>query len=157
MDGLLFLGVGLLLAVVGVFQRRGLFLAYESGRKRYTGTTPMKITHIETSTMTTWEEQEDGASRECHSTIYLPTYEYTVVDGKTYQYASRQDTCHSVGACVTSYYDHSNPKLILEDPVRPSYFSGFFFFPQGAVCLFAGGYTIFMGPSDPPPEQKVSH
>ena len=100
MDGFLFFGVGLLLVAVGVFHRRSLFRAYTSDRKQYTGTTPMKIIHLEESTMTTWEEQEDGTRRECYSTVHTPTYEYTV-DGQTYQYVSRQDNCRPVGACVT--------------------------------------------------------
>ena len=104
MDGFLFFGVGLLLVAVGVFHRRSLFRAYASDCKQYTGTTPMKIIHLEESTMTTWEEQEDGTRRECYSTVHTPTYEYTV-DGQTYQYVSRQDTCRPVGACVTGYYD----------------------------------------------------
>lgn len=57
MEDLVFLVVGLLLITAGVFHRRNLFRAYEGDRKRYTGTTPMKIVHIEKSTMTTWEEQ----------------------------------------------------------------------------------------------------
>lgn len=144
MEDLVFLVLGLLLIAAGVFHRRNLFRAYEGDRKRYTGTTPMKIIHIEESTMTTWEEQEDGTRQERYSTFRTPTYEYTV-DGKTYQYVSRQDTCHSVGACVTGYYDPNNPKLIREDPVRPPYFAGLLFFLMGAAFLFAGGYTIFYG------------
>ena len=141
MDGFLFFGVGLLLVAVGVFHRRSLFRAYASDRKQYTGTTPMKIIHLEESTMTTWEEQEDGTRRERYSTVHTPTYEYTV-DGKTYQYVSRQDTCRPVGACVTGYYDPYNPKRIREDPVRPPYFGGILFFLLGAAFLYAGGYTI---------------
>ena len=141
MEDLVFLVVGLLLITAGVFHRRNLFRAYEGDRKRYTGTTPMKIVHIEKSTMTTWEEQEDGTRLEGCTTVHLPTYEYTV-DGKTYQYASRQDTCRPVGACVTGYYDPNDPKRIREDPVRPPYFGGILFFLLGAAFLYAGGYTI---------------
>ncbi len=141
MEDLVFLVVGLLLITAGVFHRRNLFRAYEGDRKRYTGTTPMKIVHIEKSTMTTWEEQEDGTRLEGCTTVNLPTYEYTV-DGKTYRYASRQDTCRPVGACVTGYYDPNNPKLIQEDPVRPPYFAGFFFFLIGGAMIFAGVYSI---------------
>ena len=64
------------------------------------------------------------------------------MDGQTYQYVSRQDTCRPVGACVTGYYDPNNPKRIREDPVRPPYFGGILFFLLGAAFLYAGGYTI---------------
>ena len=74
MEDLVFLVVGLLLITAGVFHRRNLFRAYEGDRKRYTGTTPMKIVHIEKSTMTTWEEQEDGTRLEGCTTVHLPTY-----------------------------------------------------------------------------------
>ena len=47
MEDLVFLVVGLLLITAGVFHRRNLFRAYEGDRKRDTGTTPMKIVHIE--------------------------------------------------------------------------------------------------------------
>ena len=64
------------------------------------------------------------------------------MDGKTYRYASRQDTCRPVGACVTGYYDPNNPKLIQEDPVRPPYFAGLFFFLLGGAMIFTGLCSI---------------
>ena len=138
MEDLVFLVVGLLLITAGVFHRRNLFRAYEGDRKRYTGTTPMKIVHIEESTMTTWEEQEDGTSRLARYVVYLPTYTYTV-DGKTYTYSSRQDfgSAKGVGRQVTGYYDPQKPDLIREDKPRKPILGGGFFFLFAAFCLLA--------------------
>ena len=138
MDGFLFFGVGLLVVAVGVFHRRSLFRAYASDRKQYTGTTPMKIIHLEESTMTTWEEQEDGTRLEGCTTVHLPTYEYTV-DGKTYTYSSRQDwgSPKGVGRQKTGYYDPKNPDLIREDKPRKPLLGGGIFFLFAAICLLA--------------------
>ena len=126
MEDLVFLVVGLLLITAGVFHRRNLFRAYEGDRKRYTGTTPMKIVHIEKSTMPTWEEQEDGTRLEGCTTVHLPTYEYTV-DGKTYRYASRQDTCRPVGpaspAITTPTTPSSSRRTPSVPPISPAFSS----------------------------------
>ena len=98
--------------------------------------------------MTTWEEQEDGTSRERYSTVHTPTYEYTV-DGKTYQYLSRQSVSseRDVGRKVTGYYDPTNPKLITENKPRRPIFGGFVFFVFAAFLLFFA-YGLLTGTVD---------
>ena len=130
-----------LMVWLGLRSRKSAIAGYESDRQRYTATATMTVTDIRQEDVERWEEQEDGTRLEGCTTVHLPTYEYTV-DGKTYRYASRQDTCRPVGACVTGYYDPNNPKLIQEDPVRPPYFAGFFFFLIGGAMIFAGVYSI---------------
>ena len=130
-----------LMVWLGLRSRKSAIAGYEDDKQRYTATATMTVTDIRQEDVERWEEQEDGTRLEGCTTVNLPTYEYTV-DGKTYRYASRQDTCRPVGACVTGYYDPNNPKLIQEDPVRPPDFAGFFFFLIGGAMIFAGVYSI---------------
>ena len=87
-------GIGFLLAAVlmawlGVHRRKSAQKEYEDDVRRYTGTTMMKVVWIEESADERWEHQKDGSDRLRRETVYLPTYQYAV-NGRTYQYASRQ-------------------------------------------------------------------
>lgn len=134
-----------LVAWLGIRQRKGAREGYEDAVKRYTGTTMMKVVGIEESVDERWEHQEDGSDRLRRETFYLPTYEYTV-DGKTYQYASRQSLSgkRDLGRQVVGYYDPQRPELITENKPRKPVFGGFLFFAF-AVFLLVFGIMTFTG------------
>ena len=122
---------------LGIRRRRSVQKGYEADVQQYTGTTVMTITHVEKSVHEAWEDQGDGNQELVRNTFYLPTYEYTV-DGKTYQYFSRQSVSseRDEGRQVTGYYDPTNPKLITENKPRRPIFGGFVFFLFAAFLLF---------------------
>ena len=103
---ILLLLLAALLAFLGVRSRRKAMHAYEDDARRYTGSTTMTVIRVDKTEQERWEEREDGSREVMFDTVYLPTYEYTV-NGKTYQYSSRQSSLsvQDVGAQVTGYYD----------------------------------------------------
>lgn len=142
-------GIGFTLAAVlliwlGIRRRRSTQKGYEEDLRRYTGRTTMNIVHVEKSTFETWEDH-DGSQELCRQTIYLPTYEYTV-DGKTYQYSSRQAVSgmRDLGRKVTGYYDPANPRLVAENKIRKPIFGGGWFFIWAAFLLFFA-VNLFLG------------
>lgn len=110
--------------------------AYEDDARRYTGSTTMTVIRVDKTEQERWEEREDGSREVMFDTVYLPTYEYTV-NGKTYQYSSRQSSLsvQDVGAQVTGYYDPANPAAITEEAPRRPLFGGFLFFLGAVIVL----------------------
>lgn len=136
---ILMLLAGILLIFLGVRSRKNADRDYQDDRKRYTGTTTMTITNVEKQVTERWEDREDGSREIAYDTAYLPTYEYTV-DGKTYQYLSRQSTYgpKAVGKQVTGYYNPEQPEQITENKPRKPIFGGFLFFLPAAFLLVFG-------------------
>lgn len=141
-------GIGFLLAAVlmawlGVRRRKSAQKEYEDDMRRYTGTTMMKVIWIEESADERWEHQKDGSDRLRRETVYLPTYEYTV-NGKTYQYASRQALSgkQELGRQVMGYYDPTKPERITENRPRRSVLGGIGFFVFAAFLLWFGIMTF---------------
>ena len=132
-----------LVAWLGVRQRKGAWKGYEDDVRRYTGTTMMKVVWIEESVDERWEHQEDGSDQLRRETVYLPTYEYTV-NGRTYRYASRQTLSgkRELGRQVVGYYDPKQPDRITEDRPRKPVFGGFFFFAFAVFLLWFGIMTF---------------
>lgn len=139
---ILMLLAGILLIFLGVRSRKNAYQSYQDDRKRYTGTTTMTITNVEKQVTERWEDREDGSREIAYDTAYLPTYEYTV-DGKTYQYLSRQSTYgpKAVGKQVTGYYNPEQPEQITENKPRKPIFGGFLFFLPAAFLLVFGLYS----------------
>ena len=133
------------MALLGVRQRKHAQASYQEDVKRYTASTTMKVVHLEESVLETWEEQEDGSQELRRETVYSPTYEYTV-DGKTYQYISRSclSSRRDLGRLVMGYYDPTDPSRITEYKPRRPIFGGFFFF-FGAALLLLIAILIFTG------------
>ena len=133
------------LALLGVRQRRSAKEGYQRDVKVYTASTVMKVVHLEESTIETWEDQEDGSQELRRETVYSPTYEYTV-DGKIYQYISRSclSSPRDLGRQVMGYYNPANPADITEYKPRRPIFGGFFFF-FGAALLLLIAILIFTG------------
>ncbi len=125
------------MAWLGVRRRRNAHKEYEDDVQRYSATAIMKIIHVEESTLETWRERDNGEQELCRETTYLPTYEYTV-DGKTYQYSSRQSVSgkRDLGRQVVGYYDPANPNRITENKPRKPIFGGFGFFIWAVILLF---------------------
>ena len=141
-------GIGFILGAVlvawlGVRQRKGARKEYEDDVRRYTGTTMMKVVWIEESVDERWEHQEDGSDRLRRETYYLPTYEYTV-NGRTYRYSSRQSLSgkRDLGRQVVGYYDPKQPDRITENRPRKPVFGGFLFFALAAFLLWFGIMTF---------------
>ena len=135
-------GIGFILGAVlvawlGVRQRKGARKEYEDDVRRYTGTTMMKVVWIEESVDERWEHQEDGSDQLRRETDYLPTYEYTV-NGRTYRYSSRQSLSgkRDLGRQVVGYYDPKQPDRITENRPRKPVFGGFLFFALAAFLLW---------------------
>ena len=126
-----------LVAWLGIRQRKGAWNGYEDDVQRYTGTTMMKVVWIDESVDERWEHQEDGSDRLRRETVYLPTYEYTV-NGRTYRYLSRQTVSGrwELGRQVPGYYDPKQPDRITENRPRRPVFSGAYFFVWTAFLLF---------------------
>lgn len=147
--GLILTLSAVLVAWLGVRRRKKLQKSYAVDVLRYTASTPMTIVDLEESVLETWEERDDG-SRELRQTkVYAPTYEYTV-NGKTYQYASRQSSSGLfVGKRVTGYYDPADPSCITENKPRKPVLGGFGYFACAvfllvfAVMAFAGEVYIY--------------
>ena len=141
-------GIGFILGAVlvawlGVRQRKGARKEYEDAVRRYTGTTMMKVVWIEESVDERWEPQEDGSDQLRRETSYLPTYEYTV-NGRTYRYASRQSLSgkRDLGRQVMGYYDPAKPECITENKPRKPILGGFLFFYGALILLFLGIMTF---------------
>ncbi len=141
-------GIGFILGAVlvawlGVRQRKGARKEYEDDVRRYTGTTMMKVVWIEESVDERWEHQEDGSDQLRRETDYLPTYEYTV-NGRTYRYSSRQSLSgkRDLGRQVVGYYDPKQPDRITENRPRKPVFGGFLFFALAAFLLWFGIMTF---------------
>ena len=132
-----------LVAWLGVRQRKGARKEYEDAVRRYTGTTMMKVVWIEESVDERWEPQEDGSDQLRRETSYLPTYEYTV-NGRTYRYASRQSLSgkRDLGRQVIGYYDPAKPECITENKPRKPILGGFLFFYGALILLFLGIMTF---------------
>ncbi len=132
-----------LMAWLGVRQRKGAWREYEDTVRQYTGTTMMKVVWIEESVDERWEHQEDGSDQLRRETSYLPTYEYTV-NGRTYRYASRQtlSSKRELGQQVVGYYDPKQPDRITENRPRKPVFGGFLFFAFAAFLLWFGMMTF---------------
>ena len=78
-----------LLAWVGILQRKSSQETYKHDVRLYSASTLMKVVDVEESEFESWENQPDGSSRLRREKIYLPTYEYAV-NGKKYWYYSRK-------------------------------------------------------------------
>ena len=137
-------GIGFILGAVsvawlGVRQRKGARQEYEDTVRRYTGTTMMKVVWIEESADERWEHQKDGSDRLRRETVYLPTYEYAV-NGRTYQYASRQalSSKRDLRRQVMGYYDPAKPERITENRPRRPVLGGIGFFVFSAFLLWFG-------------------
>lgn len=141
--------IGMLLAAIlliclGIRSRKNAVRDYQEDKKRYTGTTTMTITDVEKRITERWEDREDGSREIAYDTAYLPTYEYTV-DGKTYQYLSRQSTYgpKAVGKQVTGYYNPEKPDQITENKPQKPLLSGFLFFLPAAFLLMLGLFQLW--------------
>ena len=141
-------GIGFILGAVsvawlGVRQRKGAQKEYEDDMRRYTGTTMMKVVWIEESADERWEHQKDGSDRLRRETVYLPTYEYAV-NGRTYQYASRQalSSKRDLRRQVMGYYDPAKPERITENRPRRPVLGGIGFFVFSAFLLWFGIMTF---------------
>lgn len=141
-------GIGFILGAVsvawlGVRQRKGAQKEYEDTVRRYTGTTMMKVVWIEESADERWEHQKDGSDRLRRETVYLPTYEYAV-NGRTYQYASRQalSSKRDLRRQVMGYYDPAKPERITENRPRRPVLGGIGFFVFSAFLLWFGIMTF---------------
>ena len=143
-------GLGLCLAAVllawlGILQRKGSKEDCKRDMQLYSASTMMKVVDVEESELEMWEHQPDGSSQLCHVKTYLPTYEYSV-KGKTYRYSSRQSVSgkRDLGKQVVGYYKPDRPDIITENHPGKSVFGGFFCFVGAAVCLIFG-IMIFTG------------
>ena len=124
-------------------RRKGAQKEYEDTVRRYTGTTMMKVVWIEESADERWEHQKDGSDRLRRETVYLPTYEYAV-NGRTYQYASRQalSSKRDLRRQVMGYYDPAKPERITENRPRRPVLGGIGFFVFSAFLLWFGIMTF---------------
>ena len=131
-----------LLGYLGIRRRKSAHNEYQDDLRRYTATTPMTITNVEKRITERWEDRDDGSREIVYDTDYLPTYEYTV-DGKTYQYGSRQTTYgpKALGKQVTGYYNPEDPSQITENKPRKPIFGGFMF-SLWAVIL--GAFSLYL-------------
>lgn len=135
--GVVFILAAVLLVWLGVRCRRRAQRDYEDDVRRYAASTAMKVVQLDEDTLETWQEREDGSRELCRETVYLPTYEYTV-DGKLYQYHSRQSLSgrRDLGRQVMGYYDPANPSCITENKPRKPILGGFLFFAGALILLF---------------------
>lgn len=135
--GTIFALAAVLLVWLGIRRRKAAHRDYEDDLQRYTASTMMKVVQLDESILETWEERDNGSRELCRQTVYLPTYEYTV-DGRLYQYRSRQSFSGkwALGRQVAGYYDPSNPSVITENKPRRPIFGGFAFFAGAAFMLF---------------------
>ena len=133
-----------LLIYLGIRRRKSAHNEYQDDLRRYTAATPMTITHVEKRITERWEDRDDGSRELAYDTAYLPTYEYTV-DGKTYQYLSRQSTYgpKALGKQVTGYYNPENPSQITENKPRKPIFGGFLFILCAAILAAIGLYLLW--------------
>ena len=103
----------------------------------------MKVVWIEESASERWEHQKDAvigyAGRRC---IFQP-YDYAV-NGRTYQYASRQalSSKRDLRRQVMGYYDPAKPERITENRPRRPVLGGIGFFVFSAFLLWFGIMTF---------------
>ena len=132
------------MAWLGVRHRKKLQKRYASNVLRYTATAPMTVVKLDESVVESWVDLDDGSRELQRSTVYAPTYEYTI-DGKTYQYASCQHSSGMfIGKHITGYYDPANPSIITENKPRKPVLGGFGFFACAAFLL-AFAVLTFVG------------
>lgn len=133
-----------LLLYLGIRSRKSAYQGYQDDLLRYTATTTMTITNVEKRITERWEDRDDGSREIVYDTDYLPTYEYTV-DGKTYQYLSRQSTYgpKAVGKQVPGYYDPKNPESITENKPQKPVFGGVLFFLMAAILAVFGLVQLY--------------
>ncbi len=133
-----------LLLYLGIRSRKSAYQGYQDGLQRYTATTTMTITNVEKRITERWEDRDDGSREIVYDTDYLPTYEYTV-DGKTYQYLSRQSTYgpKAVGKQVPGYYDPKNPESITENKPQKPVLGGVLFFLMAAILAVFGLVLLY--------------
>lgn len=128
-----------LLLYLGIRSRKSAYQGYQDDLQRYSATTTMTITNVEKRITERWEDRDDGSREIVYDTDYLPTYEYTV-DGKTYQYLSRQSTYgpKALGKQVPGYYDPKNPESITENKPQKPVLGGVLFFLMAAILAVFG-------------------
>lgn len=133
-----------LLLYLGIRSRKNAYQGYQDDLLRYTATTTMTITNVEKRITERWEDRDDGSREIVYDTDYLPTYEYTV-DGKTYQYLSRQSTYgpKAVGKQVPGYYDPKNPESITENKPQKPVLGGVLFFLMAAILAVFGLVQLY--------------
>lgn len=133
-----------LLLYLGIRSRKSAYQGYQDDLLRYTATTTMTITNVEKRITERWEDRDDGSREIVYDTDYLPTYEYTV-DGKTYQYLSRQSTYgpKAVGKQVPGYYDPKNPESITENKPQKPVLGGVLFFLMAAILAVFGLVLLY--------------
>ena len=133
-----------LLLYLGIRSRKSAYQGYQDDLQRYTATTTMTITNVEKRITERWEDRDDGSREIVYDTDYLPTYEYTV-DGKTYQYLSRQSTYgpKAVGKQVPGYYDPKNPESITENKPQKPVLGGVLFFLMAAILAVFGLVQLY--------------
>ena len=142
-SGLGFSIAAVLLAWLGILERKGSKDGYKRDVQLYSDSTMMKVVHVEESEYERWEDQPDGSSKLRREKAYLPTYEYSV-NGKTYRYHSFQSVSskRDVGKQVVGYYQPDRPDLITENRPRKPVFGGFLYFYGAAICLIFGIVTF---------------
>lgn len=133
-----------LLLYLGIRSRKNAYQGYQDDLLRYTATTTMTITNVEKRITERWEDRDDGSREIVYDTDYLPTYEYTV-DGKTYQYLSRQSTYgpKAVGKQVPGYYDPKNPESSTENKPQKPVLGGVLFFLMAAILAVFGLVQLY--------------
>ena len=95
----------------------------------------MTVVELDERMMETWRDMDDGSRVTEWSTVYAPTYEYTV-DGKTYRHRSRQYVSDvSMGQRVTGYYDPADPTRITDSKPRKPILGGFAYFACAIFLL----------------------
>lgn len=142
--GVIFVLAAALLVWLGIRRRRNARKDYEEAVERYTATTTMTVIKLDEEVMETWVDLDDGSRELRQDRVYTPTFSYTV-DGKPYQYTSRQSVSGiSVGQQFTGYYDPQNPALITENKPRKPVLGGFAYF-LGAVFLLIFAVMTFAG------------
>lgn len=142
--GVLLTLAGVLVAWLGVRRRKNARKQYESDAQVYTASTTMTVVEVEESEFEEWRELDDGRRELERTTVYAPTYEYTV-DGKTYRHrSSRYSSGVSVGQRVMGYYDPADPSHITDTKPRKPVLGGFGFFAC-AVFLLAFAVVTFAG------------
>ena len=135
---LILIAVGALMVWLGFRSRKRAYANYESDRLRYTASTTMTVIDLAEEELEDWREMDDGSRERIYSTVYLPTYEYTV-NGKTYTYKSGQSISGSqlMGRKVPGYYDPEHPEQITENKPSKPVLGGGLFSLFAALCLVA--------------------
>ena len=143
-------GLGLSLAAVllawlGILQRKGSKEDCKRDMRLYSVSILMKVVDVEEADLEMWENQPDGSSKLRREKAYLPTYEYAV-NGKTYRYSSRQSVSgkRDLGKQVLGYYNPDRPESITENRPGKPVFGGSLFFLGAVLCLIFG-IMIFTG------------